>query len=97
MPPIEAALAGNIVLGYPGWGGREYWHEPNFRSVRFGDMRDFVRKFHEVSAYATRPGIEALLAPARAQLAACYGLDAETALLRAAVERIHHPQLKRAA
>jgi glycosyltransferase involved in cell wall biosynthesis len=42
LPPIEAALAGNIVIGYHGQGGKEYWEEPNFISVPEGDIREFV-------------------------------------------------------
>lgn len=28
LPPIEAALCGNYVIGYHGGGGREYWRAP---------------------------------------------------------------------
>ncbi|MEY2894210.1 MAG: hypothetical protein RJA98_4118 [Pseudomonadota bacterium] len=97
VPPIEAALAGNMVLGYPGWGGQEYWKEPNFRAVNFGDVRDFVRKFHEVSAFATQPGIDRILAPGMAQLAHAYGLQAETDLLLHATAQIRLAQLREAA
>jgi len=85
VPPIEAALCGNVVIGYPGWGGREYWHEPNFRAVEFGNTRDFVRKFYEVDRFARTPQLNDLLAPGIAQLAQAYGADAERAdLLRLA-------------
>lgn len=97
VPPLEAALAGNVVLGYPGWGGQEYWREPIFRAVRFGDVRDFVRKFHEVADFATQASTDALLTPARGQLALDWGLEAETALLMRAVARLQHSALKEAA
>lgn len=44
VPPVEAALSGNYVIGYDGQGGKEYWHEPNFTRVEQGDIQDFVNK-----------------------------------------------------
>ncbi|MFG6457133.1 hypothetical protein [Roseateles sp. BYS96W] len=88
VPPIEAALSGNVVLGYPGWGGREYWDEPNFRVADFGDIRDFVRKFYEVAAFASRPDLQAVLAPGMARLKADYGLQAEANTLVAAINAV---------
>lgn len=42
VPPVEAALAGNIVIGYHGQGGREYWTSPNFVEIQQGDIQRFV-------------------------------------------------------
>ena len=42
MPPIEAALAGNKVIGYTGEGGKEIWHKPIFTEVPNGDVLKFV-------------------------------------------------------
>jgi len=42
LPPLEAALAGNIVVGYTGQGAAEYWDAPNFREIHQGDIRGFV-------------------------------------------------------
>ena len=42
MPPIEAALAGNKVIGYTGEGGKEIWHKPIFTEVPNGDILKFV-------------------------------------------------------
>ena len=42
LPPMEAALAGNLVIGYTGQGANEYWIAPNFIEVRQGDIRNFV-------------------------------------------------------
>ena len=44
VPPVEAALSGNIVIGYHGQGGREYWIEPNFIEIQQGDIQAFVEK-----------------------------------------------------
>jgi glycosyltransferase involved in cell wall biosynthesis len=41
LPPIEAALAGNLVVGYTGQGGKEYWHAPLFEEIANGDIRGF--------------------------------------------------------
>ena len=42
VPPVEAALSGNIVIGYHGQGGREYWKCPNFIEIEQGDIQGFV-------------------------------------------------------
>ena len=44
LPPIEAALAGNIVIGYTGEGGNEYWKEPIFTKINSGEINNFVLK-----------------------------------------------------
>ena len=44
VPPVEAALSGNIVIGYHGQGGREYWKEPNFFAIEQGDLQAFITK-----------------------------------------------------
>jgi len=42
VPPVEAALSGNVVIGYHGQGGREYWRRPNFVEVDQGDIQRFL-------------------------------------------------------
>ena len=42
MPPIEAALAKNIVIGYPGEGGKEYWKKPLFNEIPQGNILKFL-------------------------------------------------------
>ena len=41
IPPIEAALAGNKVIGYTGGGGIEYWRLPLFKKIEPGEIDDF--------------------------------------------------------
>ncbi|MDC0469324.1 hypothetical protein OAN07_02650 [Candidatus Pelagibacter sp.] len=41
MPPIEAALSGNRVIGYKGGGGAEYWKSKIFKKIESGEIRDF--------------------------------------------------------
>lgn len=44
LPPVEAALAGNVVIGYTGEGGKEYWKEPIFHRIFKGDILNFSKK-----------------------------------------------------
>jgi len=44
MPPIEAAMAGNKVIGYTGGGGKEYWRKPIFEEIQSGDIKNFSEK-----------------------------------------------------
>ena len=44
IPPIEAALSGNKVIGYVGGGGKEYWKKPIFIKVENGEIEDFAKK-----------------------------------------------------
>ncbi len=41
LPPLEAAVAGNMVIGYTGEGAREYWHKPQFQEIQPGDIAGF--------------------------------------------------------
>ena len=88
LPPIEAAIAGDLVLGYPGWGGEEYWREPNFQRVEMGNLREFVRKFHDMAALAVDPRIDAILAPGRAAIAERYSRANAVKRLCGAMERV---------
>jgi len=44
LPPIEAALAGNRVIGYTGEGGREYWKKPIFIEIKTSEIKNFCNK-----------------------------------------------------
>ena len=41
MPPLEAALAGNKVIGYAGNGGDSYFKKPIFNKINKGDIFNF--------------------------------------------------------
>jgi hypothetical protein len=43
LPPVEAALCGNHVVGYTGESGKEYWHSPIFDEIFSGDIRKFAK------------------------------------------------------
>ena len=52
MPPIEAALSGNKVIGYTGAGGMEYWKGKIFKKVENGEIGDFGQKvLSEINNY----------------------------------------------
>ncbi len=42
LPPLEAALAGNRVVGYHGQGGKEYFDPPIFYPVACGDIHGIL-------------------------------------------------------
>ena len=47
LPPLEAALAGNCVIGYTGEGGNEYWQKPLFTKINSGEINKFVKTIIE--------------------------------------------------
>ena len=49
VPPVEAALSGNFVIGYDGQGGKEYWQLPNFHKIEQGNIQDFILKATEIA------------------------------------------------
>lgn len=42
LPPLEAAIAGNKVIGYTGQAGKEYWTGKIFHEIENGDLLDFA-------------------------------------------------------
>lgn len=44
LPPLEAALSGNMVIGYTGEGGKEYWKNPLFQEVPKGNILEFSKQ-----------------------------------------------------
>lgn len=47
VPPVEAGICGNIVIGYHGQGGLEYWDKPIYNEINQGDILDFIEKIME--------------------------------------------------
>jgi hypothetical protein len=89
LPPLEAALAGNMVIGYTGQGGAQYWAEPNFRLVAQGDIFGFVdaarSAANQIEAGLFGPDV---LAPGIAKLADEFSPAAEAESLRMISHRI---------
>jgi hypothetical protein len=44
LPPLEAALCGNQVIGYTGQGAQEYWLPDVFEAVESGDVVGFAQR-----------------------------------------------------
>ncbi len=44
LPPVEAALLRNKVIGYTGEGAKDYWRKPIFTEIYSGDLRNFVNQ-----------------------------------------------------
>ena len=42
LPPLEAAFCGNMVVGYTGQGGKEYFDPPVFHEVQNGDFVKYI-------------------------------------------------------
>lgn len=78
LPPAEAALAGNVVVGYTGQAGREYWRAPNFRAVEQGDIAGFVAATVAAARAIDEGRLDlARLRPGIADLAARFSAEAE--------------------
>ena len=58
LPPVEAAIAGNKVIGYTGEGGKEYWREPLFTEISNGDFLKFTK---EILKFITHCAFEWML------------------------------------
>ena len=51
LPPLEAAICGNLVIGYTGEGAKEYWHKPNFELIYNGELQNFCDLVTEKAAF----------------------------------------------
>ena len=89
LPPLEAAIAGNLVVGYTGQGAREYWQAPHFHEIQQGDIIGFVEAV-ALAAQAFERGVidRTALQAGSARLAARFSLEAEMAGLAALALRI---------
>jgi len=83
LPPLEAALAGNLVIGYTGQGAREYWDPPNFQHVQQGEIACFVMAAAKAAEDMDGQRLtDADLAPGIGSLVERFSLAAEAANLR---------------
>ena len=81
-PPVEAAVSSNIVIGYHGNGGKEYWNSPNFIEIQPCDILSFIKTtlnvVHDldhniINTESLQPGI--------LQLISSFSLDSEVTQL----------------
>ena len=55
LPPLEAAIAGNKVIGYDGGGGQEYWQKPIFTKIEYGEIYKFGEKIlDQIKSYNSK-------------------------------------------
>ncbi len=90
LPPVEAAMAGNKVIGYTGQGGREYWTEPLFEEIHAGDIMAFADAIEREVLHQIAPpdaNAEAFRQPI-ADLAARYSVANEHRNLTAFVSKM---------
>ena len=90
LPPLEAALAGNMVIGYTGQGAREYWGPPNFQEVHQGNIIGFVHAARHAAEQMElgllgRPTLQ----PGIARLAERFSVVAEAWTLRGMLKRVN--------
>jgi len=93
LPPIEAALSGNYVIGYYGNGGLEYWHVPNFESVSVGDISGFIEKIQRRVAMLDQSILLDELKPGIFKLQNEYSLENEKKHLSHLVKQIEQTKL----
>jgi hypothetical protein len=58
MPPVMAALSGNVVVGYTGEGNKEYFSLACFQEIPCGDIKAFAEKVIEVINLMSTGGFE---------------------------------------
>jgi hypothetical protein len=96
LPPVEAALAGNRVVGYHGQGAREYWDPALFREIEPGNLMGFAEAVLEEVEEIERgwaTGIEPhrdSRSIARQLLAQRYSPEREQYLLASALKRVQN-------
>ncbi len=77
LPPVEAALCGNYVIGYTGEGAKEYWKAPIFTEVYSGDIKKFVSEILMKIEQLNTTGLGADFNASRSELANMYSETAE--------------------
>jgi hypothetical protein len=89
LPPIEAALCGNSVIGYTGESGKEYWSPPIFNEVFSGDLRTFANKvINKVKEYDKNYYIFDKFKPYVDKLAEKYSVEKEQNSLISLIDKI---------
>ena len=74
IPPIEAAIAGNHVIGYPGEGGKDYWKKPIFTEIPHGNLSKFSS---EILAFIKKKKFKKIYFSARKKIINQYSSNQE--------------------
>lgn len=77
LPPLEAGLAGNLVVGYTGQGGRGFFESPIFRPVENGNFLSYVAEVRRAIA-----DVEAGMLTTAAVVEQCRRLATEHSMAR---------------
>ena len=88
IPPLEASLCGNFVIGYTGEGCKEYWSEPNFSEVYSGDFLTFARKVLDRINFIDANDSTSMLNPLNDRLRIIFSRENEEKHLRQVFDRI---------
>jgi glycosyltransferase involved in cell wall biosynthesis len=90
LPPIEAALAGNKVIGYTGEAGKCFWLTPVFEEVHCGDILGFVRTIlHSIHVWDNQKIDNRKFEEIRKTLAKRYGYEKELSDLKTLVDKVY--------
>ncbi|MDO8300036.1 hypothetical protein [Lacisediminimonas sp.] len=87
LPPIEAALAGNQVIGYTGEAGKEFWDPVLFTEVHQGDIAGLTQGVLKLVAHCDSIDEQAADA-ARLRLARTFSAQAQQRDLQAFLQTI---------
>jgi hypothetical protein len=89
LPPLEAALSGNRVVGYTGQGAREYWHADVFDEIESGDLVSLAQQvLRRVADWDANPTGTAPALQTLKKLADTYSAHQEEADMRALLQRL---------
>ena len=93
LPPLEAALCGNRVVGYSGQGGKEYFAPPIFTEINQGDYLAFIAGIRSAIAWCEHDdgAVMEQIRAQRSELAQRYSLESQLrqlAVFSAAVQTL---------
>lgn len=88
LPPLEAALSGNQVIGYTGQGAKEYWVPEVFEEVESGDVVAFAQKVLDKVHFLDSMDHFPILTPTIQDLASTYGEAQELRDMKTFINRM---------
>jgi hypothetical protein len=90
---MEAALAGNIVIGYTGQGSKEYFEPPIFYKIDNGDFINFRKQVLSVVERIDRDNLDpSEMALKESEMRQQYGYDASLRYLASLKSKFDHIQ-----
>jgi hypothetical protein len=93
LPPMEAALAGNIVIGYTGQGSKEYFEPPIFYKIDNGDFINFRKQVLSVVERIDRDNLDpSEMDLKESEMRQQYGYDASLRYLASLKSKFDHIQ-----